>query len=211
MKKIVSLNIPALFMVSKYRLGAVLALSGALSACTQWHYEMGAQVPEATRIQLTSGTALSDVLAALGPPVRISSSNNGYLMAWEYWRVSENSLGFSLGAVGADLLSVDWGDTRVSGEYLLITFDRDHRLSASSYADWDNINGSGRAIQPSIGLAEIVDVSDLVEDLPHHSWGEQLLGEPGESLNTPHGPDSGNSGIEQRGTPSGVGQRSLEN
>ncbi len=202
-----------MFTTTHLKIGArlvLLAILVCLGACTQWHYQLGEPVSAQARTSLKTGAPLGEVLDTLGPPIRISRSHNGYLMAWEHWQVSENSAGISLGAVGADLLSVDWGDTRVAGEFLLATFDRAHRLTGLTHTRWNGTNGSGRAIQPSIGLADIVDVSDLVEDLPHHSWGAQLLIEPAAAQNAPHSPDSGGSGIEQRGTPSGTGQRSLE-
>ncbi len=198
-------------MHNKVKWACALLLSTTLSACTQLQYELGAPVAQHASDELQTGASLGQVLAALGPPIRISSSHNGYLMAWEYWQVSENSLGVSLSSVGADLLSIDGGKTRVAGEYLLATFDNNHRLSALSSTNWDDANGRGRAIQPSLGIADVVDVDDLIEDLPHHSWGEQLLNEPASALNAPHSPDSGANGIEQRGTPIGVGQRALDN
>ena len=56
----------------------------------------------------------------------------------------------------------------------------------------------------------VVDVDDLTERMPQHRWGRGNLLRLPEAINAPSAPDLGSGGIEQRGTPSGVGQRSLE-
>ncbi|MBN7795956.1 hypothetical protein [Parahaliea mediterranea] len=188
-------------------LGALLL--ALLQGCTQWHYELGSPL-ETSGNDLHRGTPIAEVLLALGPPQRISGSELGYLMAWEYWRIRENTLGLSLGALGVDFLSLDWGGARVSGEFLVLAFDREHRLAAARFKRWDDRRGSGRAIQPSVGIADIIDVDDLVQPMPQHTWGASLFKPLPQTLNTPHAPDAGNAGLEQRGTPSGTGQRSLE-
>ncbi|MBA6413682.1 hypothetical protein H2508_11235 [Parahaliea sp. F7430] len=159
---------------------------------------------------LSKGDSLSDVLLQLGPPLRISSSAQGYVLAWEFWRVNEDSLGISLGALGADVFSIDWGKAKVSGEFLMLAFDHEHRLASATYSLWDNRSGGGSALQPLLGIADVVEVGDLVQALPQHEWGETLLGPLPHSLNSSSRPDMGSSGIQQRGTPSGVGQQSLE-
>lgn len=193
--------------MSRYVLALLFALA---QGCSQWHYELGTPLPARENTGLQTGTRLAEVLSALGPPQRISSADPGYLMAWEYWQVRENTLGFSLGAFGADFLSVDWGGARVSGRFLVLTFDRQHRLSAAGFSEWDGHSGGGRAIQPLFGVAEVVEVDDLVRDMPQHTWGASLFQRLPEALNTRNAPGAGDTGLEQRATPSGSGQRALE-
>jgi len=191
--------------------GATLLLAAALlcGCATQWRYHLGAPLipldaPPAT------GTPLADVLQALGPPLRISAGPTGYIMAWERWRVREDAVGFSLGAVGADFLNIDWGLLRADGEFLLLSFDRDHRMASATSSRWDTRKGGGQALQPLASFIDVVEPAGLIEGLRTHHWGATLLGELPVGLNRNSSPDSGASGIEQRGTPSGIGQRALE-
>ena len=186
---------------------AALLLSGCY---TQWRYDLGDHLTRRNLDQLETGMPMADVLEVFGPPQRMSASVSGYIMAWEHWQVDEDSLGFRLGALGADLLSLDWGNSRIRGEFLLVTFDRDYRLSGSTVSEWDSNAGGGQGIQPIASFLSTVDVDDLVRRLPQHDWGANYLRELPQALNTPSSPISGKAGMEQRGTPTGIGQRSLE-
>jgi hypothetical protein len=142
--------------------------------------------------------------------MRISATPDGYVLAWEHWQVREDTLGVSLGRLtGVDFLSADWGDARMKGEFILAVFDRGHRLTASVFSDWDSDAGGGTALQPFIGVS-LVDVDDLVARLPHHDWGATYLDRLPKALNAPNRPDTGQAGIQQRGTPGGIGQQALE-
>jgi hypothetical protein len=188
-------------------LAILLAL--LLAGCTQWRYEFGEPLtPEALK-QAGDHASLSEVLAALGPPARISAAGKGLVMAWEFWQIREDTLGISLGTVGTDLLSVDWGKAHMHGEFLLVTFDHEYRMTGSAFSRWSNEAGDGRALQPMIGMS-LVSVEDMIGPMPHHRWGATLLQPLPSALNTPSRPDQGQSGIQRRGTPSGSGQQSLE-
>ncbi|MCB1675238.1 MAG: hypothetical protein KDI01_03045 [Halioglobus sp.] len=196
----------------RFALALCLAGSGALlSACTQWHYQLGSALPAAAAIpDARQPLALAQVLADLGPPLRLSATATGYVLAWEHWHIRERTLGLSLGAMGADFLSLDWGDARIRGEFLLLSFDRQHRLTGRALSHWDNRGGGGRSIQPFISLVSLVDVDDMTQRLPQHNWGANALLPLPATLNLHSRPDTGRSGIEQRGTPASIGQRSLE-
>jgi hypothetical protein len=194
---------------TRWALVGLIALS--TSGCyTQWRYDLGDHLTRPDLDQLKTGMPMAEVLAVFGPPQRLSSSVSGYILAWEHWQVDEDSLGFRLGAVGADLLSLDWGNSRIRGEFLLVTFDRDYRLSGSTVSEWDSSAGGGQGIQPIASFLSTVDVGDLVRRLPQHDWGANYLRELPQALNTPSSPTSGEAGMQQRGTPPNVGQRSLE-
>ncbi len=189
---------------------ALIGLLLALAGCSQMRYELGERLNAAHANPPPQGTGMAAVLAQLGPPLRVSSSPSGYLMSWEHWQVHEDSVGVSLGVLGADFLSVDWGDARIRGEFAVVTFDRDKRVSGSAYSRWDNDGGGGSAIQPFVGIADVVDVDDLLEPLPQHRWAGTLLEELPRALNRQSRPGQGGTGIQQRGTPNGIGQQSLE-
>lgn len=191
-------------------IAAVLLATWLMTGCTQWHYDLGRPLSPETHPDPAQTTTLARVLSDLGPPQRVSATSNGYILAWEFWRIKEEKLGLSLGIVGTDLLSVDWGQARIKGEFLLVTFNRQHRVTSSTYANWDNDGGTGRALQPPLGLFSVVDVDDLVNQMPHHQWGASLLKPITQAINADSRPDMGQAGIQQRGTPSGTGQQSLE-
>ena len=185
---------------------ACLLLGGCV---TQWHYDLGEHM-DADAVPLpAAGTSLAESLALLGPPHRMSASETGYLLAWEHWHVRETNVGFSLGAVGADFLSADWGRMRASGEFLLLTFDREHLLTAAVRTDWDSDRGGGQAVQPFFSFVPVVDADDLVRRMHQHRWGMDILQPTTRALNRNSSPYTGQAGIEQRGTPQGIGQQSL--
>ncbi|MFV0476653.1 MAG: hypothetical protein ACK5ME_02320 [Parahaliea sp.] len=187
----------------------LLLIFSSLTACTQWQHELGLAIDAQTPSHLQTSMSMAEVLAELGPPLRISASESGYIMAWEYWQIHEQSVGISLGTVGADLLSIDWGDASVSGQFLLVSFDHNHHLSNLSYSTWNKDIGGGQAIQPMVG-ADLIDIDDLTIPLSQHNWGQDLMESLPKVLNLHNSPGQGTAGIEQRGTPTGTGQRSLE-
>jgi hypothetical protein len=185
-----------------------LAACWLLTACSQWRHELGAPLPIVELPQQDS--SLSQALDLLGPPQRMSATDSGFVLAWEHWHIQEDTLGVSLGALGADFLTADWGEMRVRGEFLLLSFDRQHKLTSATRSHWDNYGGGGKAIQPFLGFISVVDAGDLTEPMPQHRWGGSLLQRLPWTLNNASNPASGQSGLEQRGTPTAIGQQSLE-
>lgn len=192
------------------RMIAALALGLCLAGCTQWRYNMGSPLGKLEMPRPEERPTLGQILAEFGPPQRISAADSGYLLGWEHWHVTENSVGISLGILGVDFMSADWGRMRSKGEFLLLTFDREHRLSGATRSDWDSDGGGGQSIQPLFSFVSVVDADDLTGGMHQHRWGATRLERPARALNELGGPDSGRGGLEQRGTPTGTGQRSLE-
>ncbi|CAA0100803.1 Uncharacterised protein [Halioglobus japonicus] len=194
--------------VSTVKSLCTLLACGLLAACSQWRYDLGAPLAD-TPIP-AERTTLADTLALLGPPLLMTATDNGFVLAWEHWHIREDSVGFRLGALGADFMSADWGEMRIKGEFLLLTFDKQHLLTSSSRSEWDNYGGGGKAIQPLFGFVSVVDVDDLTDVMPQHRWGRSLLQRLPGVLNTSSNLDTGQSGLQQRGTPTAAGQQSLE-
>ncbi|MGB1142004.1 MAG: hypothetical protein ACPG1A_13965 [Halioglobus sp.] len=186
------------------------ALSLCLAGCSQWHWDMGMDLDELALPEPEEKLSLGEVLERFGPPLRISASDSGYVMAWEHWQVRENNVGLSLGAAGADFMSADWGELRAKGEFILLTFDRDHMLTAAEYDSWDKHGGGGQAVQPFMGFVSVTDTDGLLDRRQQHRWGMTMTKRLPEALNTQSDPHSGQAGIEQRGTPTAVGQQALE-
>jgi hypothetical protein len=186
-----------------------LLASSLLTACSQWRYDMG--TPLASVDLPRQNMRLEQALKLLGPPLRMSATDGGFVLAWEHWHIREDGVGFSLGALGADFLSADWGEMRVKGEFLLLTFDKQHLLTSATRSNWDNYGGGGKAVQPLFGFVSVVDTDDLTGSMPQHRWGRSLLERRlPTSLNSGSNSDTGQHGLQQRGTPTAIGQQSLE-
>ena len=124
------------------RLCLLIAL-GALGGCTLWRYELGERLSNPAPGDTAPSLTLTQALASFGPPLRLSAVPNGYVLAWEHWRIRESSIGLSLGPLGADFLALDWGRAKTSGEFLLLSFDSNHQLTDSSFSLWDSDAGGG--------------------------------------------------------------------
>ncbi|PLW69625.1 hypothetical protein [Pseudohalioglobus lutimaris] len=188
---------------------ATLLLCMGLQGCSQWRYSLGVPLSAAQTPTPATTPTLTEALRQLGPPMRLSATADGYVLAWEHWQVSEDAIGLSLGALGADMLSLDWGRARMRGEFIIASFDHGHQLTSAAFSSWDSAAGGGTALQPFIGVS-LVDVDDLLQYMPQHRWGSMSLERLPRTLNTQSRPDTGQSGVEQRGTPTGTGQRTLE-
>ena len=188
----------------------LLLLCTVLGGCSQLHYQLGPPLADASEALAGDIGHVGQALVEFGPPQRVAAIADGYVLAWEHWRISETALGVSLGPLGFDAFSIDWGRAQLAGDFLLMRFDRTHRATNYSFSRWDENAGSGSALQPSLGIVDVVDVGDLLTPMSQHRWGGTWLQTLPQLLNSANSPDSGASALEQRGTPVAVGQRSLE-
>lgn len=189
--------------------GLLLALC-LVQGCSRWTYELGTPLLAEATPDRDATLTLTQALDQLGPPLRLSALPNGYVLAWEHWQIKESAIGLSLGPLGVDFLSLDWGNAKTRGEFLLLSFNHSHEMTDSSFSEWDSRANRGAALQPFIGLASVVDIDDLLQRLPQHDWGAAALKPLPEALNSASNPDLGQAGIQRRGTPTGAGQQTLE-
>ncbi len=193
------------------RLSLALTLA-LLAGCVQWReYELGERIEEVRVPEPGNGITVVEVMAEFGPPLRMSRDAGGYTMAWEYWEIDDYRIGFGLGFAGADFLNIDWGRARVEGDFMLLGFDRDHRLISASFEKWNRKAGGGQGVQAFVSAVGVVEIDDLLEELSQHDWGAQSLRRMPTTLNQQNRMDSGDAGLEQRGSSTWVGQHSLEN
>jgi hypothetical protein len=186
-------------------------MAAALSGCLQWrHYELGQPIPETDLPRPEEGWTVSQVMAKYGPPLRMSRDAAGYVMAWEYWEIDEYKVGVGGGITGVDFMNIDWGRANAAGEFMLLNFDRDHRLLSVSYEKWDRNAGGGQGVQALFSAVDVVDVGDLLVQPAEHLWGAQSLRRTPVTLNQQNRLDNGHAGLEQRGGTRVVGQHSLE-
>ena len=71
--------------VSTPRILYLLLTCWLLTGCSQWRYDMG--VPISSNNLPAQKTPLNEVLQLLGPPLRMSASDTGFIMAWEHWDI----------------------------------------------------------------------------------------------------------------------------
>ena len=174
--------------------------------CSTYRYEMGHSFQP--RPSHKAAITLQQTMDLLGPPIRLAATDSGYVLAWEHWQIREDYIGFSLRGTPMEFLSIDWGRATVSGEFLVLTFDSQMHLSGQGYQSWNDQVGSGQSVQPMFSVVPIIDVSDLLEPLAVHQWGAMSLDPLPQALN--HAQRIENGQLEQRGTPTGAGQRTLE-
>ncbi len=204
-----SLNMRHTLMTARRAsIALALPLIVLLTGCSQWRTNLGTPLTVASAPG--QGTSLQSVLDNLGPPLYLASTPLGYVMAWEYRSVSKNKLGLSLGFLGADFLQADWGLMTTSGQYLVLGFDRDHTLQVHAWEAWDKSGGRGQGVQPFAEIIPVVRSEDLVDYLPQHRWGAQMLRELPVGLNRGSDPNTGENGLQRRGAPKNTGQRALE-
>lgn len=189
--------------------GALL-LALMLCGCTQWRYELGEPLPAREVLPDAHGLTLRTVLEHYGPPQYISATAAGWVMAWEHLTIGEDSVGISLGLLGADFLNADWGEMQTSGEYLLLSFNRQQRVTSTQRSTWDANSGSGMALQPLASVFSLVDSDDLRDTLPQHAWGSSLLQRLPAGLNRRSNLEEGSNGLQRRGTAGSIGQHSLD-
>ena len=185
---------------------AVVLLAIALSGCVQWrHYELGLPIDRAELPQPEEGWTLSQVMKKFGPPLVMTAESSGYTMAWDYWEIDEYRVGIGSFITGIDLVNIDWGKASAQGNFMLLSFDRNHRLLSAAFEEWNRDAGGGRGVQPVFSA-----LGDLLDERSQHRWGAQSLNRLLVTLNQQNRLDSGRAGIEQRGGTRRIGQHSLE-
>ena len=198
-------------MASRLRTLVTLLLPLLLAGCVQWrHWELGQPIIEAEIPRPEDGWTVSQVMAKFGPPLRMSREAGGYVMAWEYWEIDEYKVGIGGGLTGVDFVNIDWGRANAEGDFMLLGFDHEHRLRSATFEEWDRDAGGGQGVQAIFSAVDVVEVDDLVARPEQHRWGAQSLRRTPVTLNQQNRLDSGQSGLEQRGGTTAVGQHSLE-
>jgi len=186
----------------------VIFISNFLWGCSQYSYVMGNALPPRTSVDWTD-KALGTLMIEFGPPHHIARAPNGYFLAWEAVTVTETSAGLGLGVFGLNALQADWSNATASGDFLLVRVDQDGQVTEFSREDWQRIVGTGAGVQPIAAVAPLVDVDAYLTSLPQHEWGSALLLPIQQAQNMHSIPNISGAGIEQRGTPSAIGQKVL--
>jgi hypothetical protein len=195
---------------AKFAAAALLLAGATCSGCTVMGRKVGDPIPaEVPRLQESVSTA-SDVVSTLGPPSRMSSLPNGFAMLYEYIEATERQFGINLEFIGLDWFKAALGRGTAEQQALLFVFDDKGVLRAKDYQAWSEKAGSGFGFQFFFVVMPTVDTKYLWEPPEQFAWGWQSLEPLSTTLNTGQSVTSGAHGIEMRGTPDSIGQRTLE-
>jgi len=165
--------------------------------------EFGEGIPTLAEGLVPGQVSDADVLDALGPPTTVTALPDGYAFLYEAGHLSTKS-------VGASVYSLKAGYAWSDGQFAIgaFVFDATGRLTGRAVERSDEETGRGF----SVGTQKSQAAEQAIYLLPYaqHRWGSQMLRQLPRTLNQPNNPDSGESGLERRGTTAKVGQRSLE-
>jgi hypothetical protein len=192
------------------RLAIMLAGLAVFSGCTIVTEEVGDPLPSVHH-ETASGATTRQVLDALGPPSQVSALGEGYVFLYEHALIKEKQLGLSVNYLWLRYFKLAFGSAYADREALVLTFDREGRLTSSGHRRWSEDLGSGNSVQFIIAVMSVVDTGEITETPTSVKWGGELLqSRLPESLNRQSSTLSGLNGLEQSGTPTGAAQRTLE-
>lgn len=184
------------------------------SGCAVIHKEISKEHAdeEFVRMAALKRVHVDEVLEELGPPGAISALPDGYVFLYQQFQVEEKQVGISTRVIPVlSLFKLAVAKADLDEETLMMRFDHEGWMQAAGLRMEEDELGRGRAVQPVFSIVPLVDTSSI--ESPHrssNSWGMDLLRDPPVTLNSNQSLDSGEAGLELRGTPDKVGQRALE-
>lgn len=185
---------------------SLIALSGCASITNRIDRSLNALVAELTKEK----THYYKILDELGPPSQISSLSNGFAFQYEALYIDEQQFGFAVDIKFFRWFKLAYGGAKVNREVNTFVFDENGYLKAYGHADLHEDVGKGVSYQFIVKVAQVVDTTYLEKPPAQHDWGFALLQPLPVTLNRAQSLDFGEHGMEQRGTPTAVGQRALE-
>ena len=192
-------------------LAALLVLALVMgTGCTMMGKRIGEPIP-VERAGLQEGaTSVWKAVELLGPPNIMSALPDSLVMVYEYIDANEQQLGINLDFLGLDWFKMAFGRAKAKRQVLLLIFDNDGMLRAQDFQDWTEDLGKGFGFQLFFAALPTVDTRHLNAKSEQFVWGRAALEPLPITLNSGQSLVSGSNGIEMRGTPDSVGQRTLE-
>jgi hypothetical protein len=182
----------------------------SLLSCTTLSKEMGDPI-DLGGIRLKKGeTDYGSVLHELGAPAKISALPVGFVFLYESISVKEKQLGLNFDRPVWRWLKISLAKSKVKRRALLVIFDDAGVLRSQQSLEREEDLGMGVDIQFIMRVASLVDTSHLEEKRGPNQWGFELLRPLPETLNRGQSLDTGATGLEQTGMPTGAGQNTLE-
>ena len=199
------------------RRGSATALCVLFGACTILKEEVDTPTGWQDGMFEEGTTAYGEVLRAFGPPATVSAYGDGFAFLYEYMVIHERQLGisydeeqFGFNVQPLEIIKFAYGKGWADRQSLVLTFDGAGTLQAEEFNAWREDLGTGASVQFILDAGSVVDTSRLRNEPEVNRWGMQMLRTLPETLNTAQSLDTGQSGLELRGTTHAVGQRTLE-
>ncbi len=199
--------------ISSGRFIALVLMLPFIHACTYIDRQVGQDFSRAAAPLLASVEPLGvdDVLAALGPPQKLSALPGGYVFLYQQFDIAEKQIGISSDRPLLKWFKLSLASADVDADTLVLQFDREDRLVANGFSSTREELGEGGSIMFALNFLSMIDSDRLDRDIQGpNRWGMSLLVKPQVALNRQNSVDSGQAGVELRGTPVDTGQRSLE-
>jgi hypothetical protein len=125
--------------------------------------------------------------------------------------LTERQIGLNLTANEIALFKAVVAREHADRRTLVMTFDAQGKTQSFNYREWSDIAAQGAALQFVFVVAGVADEGDLNDSPASHHWGFGLLeADLPRSLNRQSSLESGESGVELKGTPTNIGQHVLE-
>jgi hypothetical protein len=181
-----------------------------LPGCSVIRQDVG-QPLAADLAALTRAEDYHEVLQVLGPPHKLSWSGQGMAFLYEEVDLTERQVGLNLRAGEVVLFKAVVAREYADRRALVVTFDAQGEKRSFNYHEWSDIAGQGAALQFVFVVAGVADEGDLNDPPATHHWGFGLLkADLPSSLNRRNSLENGDSGVELKGTPTNIGQHTLE-
>lgn len=193
------------------RRGALLALTAfAVGGCTVLDNRYGEPLPPAHASLKEGESDIQQIVERLGPPMHMSALSGGCVMVYEHIDVRELQLGISLDFIDFELFKLALGRGKAQREAMVLLLDDRGSLQAIDFQRWTEDVGQGLAFQFLFVALPTVDKRHLNSTPEQLSWGRADLAPLPVTLNADQRLDTGEHGVEMRGSPSDVGQHTLE-
>ena len=173
-----------------------------VSSCTRIHINNDKEIDTASTRLIQHNTTYADVLAALGPPAKVTALPSGFAFLYESTQVLQRGIALSFYFIR---VSVTKGD-RVLDSYVVVFDERSLVVGHEKLTKSVPLGMAFSVTIPTGGPPR-----ELAASAPQHHWGMRLLNPLPQTLNAANDIDAGIYGLEQRGTPMAVGQRTLAN
>jgi hypothetical protein len=171
-----------------------------ISSCTRIHISNDKEIDAARTHLIQHNTTYADVLAALGPPAKVTALPSGFAFLYESTQVLQRGLALSVYFLR---VSVTKGD-RGLDSYVVVFDERGLVVGHEKLTKTVPLSVTFAVTIPTGGPPQ-----ELTASAPQHRWGMSLLNPLPQTLNAANDIDVGMHGLEQRGTPRAVGQRTL--
>ena len=189
----------------------ILAAASMISGCALNRKKIGMGMAFPAEPYQKGVTHRDDVLAELGPPLKMTVLPEGYAFMYESLDTQELQLGFSLPIPVISWFKFIIAQADYDHNVMIYQFDRKHRLVAAAEEATHFDLGNTMAVQPVITVDLLFDTSNVENEvIDFAQWPAYCLLSLPQTLNRANSMNVGVAGVEQRGTGPFVGQRTLE-